>query len=106
MKEYLEMWRRFADFSGVTSRRGYWMASLINLVVATVIGFIATELNLVILSSLYSIAILIPGLSISIRRLRDAGCHWGNLFWPLLPLVGSIILIVKLCKPSVKPVNA
>jgi len=101
MQEYIEMWKHYADFSGRTTVRGYWMAILFNLIASFLIGFIASLTGLTILSSLYSLAILIPGLAICIRRLRDAGCHWANIFWSFLPLVGFIILIIKLCKKSV-----
>ena len=40
MKEYLDMWKNYANFSGRTSIRGYWMAFLFNVVVSTLIGFI------------------------------------------------------------------
>ena len=101
MNEYIDMWKHFADFSGTTSVKGYWMAALINFIIALVINLLATQVGFfVILSNLYTLAILIPGLAICIRRLRDAGKHWTNIFWPFLPLVGAIVLIVKLCGPS------
>ena len=34
------------------------------------------------------------------RRLRDAGHGWGNLFWILLPVAGAIVLIVLLAQPT------
>ena len=101
MKEYLDLWKHYADFSGRTTVRGYWMAFLFNCVISLALSFIAGAIGLGILSGLYSLAILIPGLAICIRRLRDAGCHWANIFWPAVPIAGIIVLIVKLCKPSV-----
>ena len=50
---------------------------------------------------LFALAVLIPGLAIAVRRLRDAGKHWSNIFWVLVPPAGIIIYIVLLCKPSV-----
>ena len=43
---------------------------------------------------------MIPGLAITVRRLNDAGKHWGWMFINLIPLVGQIIFIIMLCKPS------
>ena len=102
MKEYLDMWKNYANFGGRTSVRGYWMAFLFNVIVSLVVGFIAGLLPaLAIIGTIYSLAGLIPGLAITIRRLRDAGQGWGWIFISFVPLVGVIILIVKLCKPSV-----
>ena len=101
MQEYLEMWARYFDFEGRTSVRGYWMAFLFNFLVGIVLGIIVNVPGLTLISALYSLAAMIPGLALCVRRLRDAGCHWANIFWPCLPLVGTIILIIKLCKQSV-----
>ena len=43
---------------------------------------------------LYAIAVIIPGLAVSIRRLHDTDRSGWNILWSLLPLVGGIILIV------------
>ena len=107
MNEYIEMWKHYADFSGKTTVKGYWMAFLINFLVALVLGFLVQAVSsLAFLSTIYSLAVLIPGLAICVRRLNDAGKSWANIFWSFLPLVGAIILIVKLCAPSQNTVNA
>ena len=94
---YVDMWKNFANFSGRTSVGGYWWAYLGNLIISFVLGLIGVE----VLITVYSLATLIPTLSIAVRRLRDAGKGWGWLFINLVPLVGWIIFIVLLCKPSV-----
>lgn len=90
---YLEMWKRFTDFSGRTSVPAYWWAFLCNVVVSFVCGLIG-------LGSVYSIIALVPGLAMSIRRLNDTGKHWLWILASLIPAVGWIILVVMLCKPS------
>ena len=94
---YVDMWKNFANFSGRTNVGGYWWAVLGNFIVSFVLSLIGVE----VLISVYSLATLIPTLSIAVRRLRDAGKGWGWLFINLVPLVGWIIFIVLLCKPSV-----
>ena len=105
MNEYLDMWKNFANFNDCTSRRGYWMAYLFNFLAALLLGVIAGFLHMEFLGTLYGYAVLIPSLAITVRRLRDAGFHWANLFWAFLPVIGTIILIVKLCKPSAQNVT-
>jgi uncharacterized membrane protein YhaH (DUF805 family) len=94
---YVDMWKNFGNFSGRTSVGGYWWAYLANFIVSFVLGIIGIE----VLITVYSLAVIVPSLSITVRRLNDAGKHWSAIFLPLIPLVGAIILIVKLCKPSV-----
>ena len=101
MQEYIAMWQEFANFSGKTSVRGYWMAALINFVVSFAIGMVAGILKLDILSTLYSLAVLIPGLAIAVRRLNDAGHTWKSLLLSLIPIVGWILVLIRLCKKSV-----
>lgn len=36
------------------------------------------------------IAVLLPNLAVAVRRLRDAGYGWGNLFWILVPIAGIV----------------
>lgn len=94
---YVDMWKNFANFSGRTSVGGYWWAYLANFIVSFVIGLTGVE----VLATVYALAALIPTISIAVRRLRDAGKSWGWLFINLVPLVGWIIFIIMLCKPSV-----
>lgn len=49
---------------------------------------------------IFSLAIILPSLAISIRRLRDAGFHWAFIFLDLIPTIGSIILLILHCLPS------
>ena len=101
MKEYISMWQNFANFQGTATVRDYWMAYFINFVIGLVIGTVAGLLPaLSFIASLYSLAAFIPGLAISVRRLNDAGHTWKSLLWVLCPLVGWIIVLVRLCKKS------
>ena len=107
MQEYLAMWKNYANFSDRTSVRGYWMAFLFNFLAALVLGIVVAILPvLTFLPGLYSLAGLIPGLAICVRRLRDAGKQWYWIFIGLIPLVGGIILIVFLCQPTVSSEGA
>ena len=45
-------------------------------------------------------------IAVTVRRLRDAGFHWAFIFIALVPIVGSIALIVMLAWPSKKDEDA
>lgn len=67
---------QYADFKGRASRRQFWMFVLYNVIAAVIVGIIGGIVGLnAILSGLYSLALLIP-------------------------LVGSIWLIVLYCQPG------
>ena len=57
-------------------------------------------LGLLLLSGLYQLAVLIPGHSLAVRRLHDIGKSGWSLMWAFIPLIGSILLIVWLCRDS------
>lgn len=52
------------------------------------------------LAGVWSIAVLLPSLAVTVRRLRDAAHSWAEIFWILLPIAGAIVLIVRLADPS------
>ncbi len=102
MQEYIAMWKNFANFSDRTSVRGFWMAILFNFLAGVVLGVLTAIVPFLgFLTGLYGLAVLVPGLAICVRRLRDAGKAWYFIFFSFIPLVGSIILIVFLCQQSV-----
>lgn len=40
----------------------------------------------------YGVATILPGIAITVRRLRDAGSNWLYIFIPLIPFVGFLSL--------------
>ena len=91
---YKEYFTRYFDFSGKTTRAGYWWVVLANIIIAFALGLLGSLGTTI--SSVYSIATLIPGIAISIRRLHDTGRSGWNLLWAFVPIVGWIILLVYL----------
>lgn len=100
MNEYISMWQRGLDFSGTANRKEFWMPVLVNFIIGIILGAVTVATGLVFISWIYSIAILIPGLAIGVRRLRDAGFSPFLYFLVFIPFVGGIILIVLWCCDS------
>ena len=88
------MWKNGLDFGGTSDRKEFWMAFLINFVIGIVVGILAAITGFIWLSSIYSLAILIPWIALGARRLRDGGHSPFCWFLALIPFVGIIILIV------------
>lgn len=101
MNEYISMWKRAFDFSGRSTVREFWMAVLFNIIAAVILGIIVAIISpLIFISWIYSVAAIIPGIALSIRRLRDAGYSPLLLLLALIPFVGGIVLIILCCMPT------
>ena len=103
MISYFKMWKNYINFSARTTVRGYWMAVLVHLIVSISL-FLSIQINslFIIALYLYAVAFIVPGFSMTVRRLRDAGKAWYWFFVGFIPVVGSLILLTTLCRPSVK----
>ncbi|MEM6785180.1 MAG: DUF805 domain-containing protein [Bacteroidota bacterium] len=104
---YREVLSKYADFSGRARRREFWMFHLANLVIVLpvlVLGVVSAEMlgegsGLVVTWGLYAfygiyvLAMFIPQLAVSVRRLHDLG---KSGWWMLLTFVpfGSWVLLV------------
>ena len=107
MKYFLYCLQHYADFTGRARRSEYWYFVLFNFIVSILIGLsfgvIAGILDmpaLVYLAYLWSLAVFIPSLAVSVRRLHDIGRSGWWLLLSLIPLVGAIILIIWHCTDS------
>ncbi len=91
----------YANFSGRARRSEFWYFTLFNSCVSVVLQFLGNYSNIFsILGLLFSLAILIPSLAMSWRRLHDTGKSGAFFFLNFIPLIGSIILIVFYCQDS------
>ena len=107
MNYYLQALKNYATFTGRARRKEYWMFLLFNMIFA----FLAFGIDMAIGSSLdglgygfvymmYSLAMFIPGLAVSVRRLHDVGKSGWMLFVCLIPIIGGIWLLVLMVSDS------
>jgi len=91
----------FANFNGRSTRQEYWMFVLFNLIfylcTFAIDSFFPVYGGLPI-GTLYIVAVFIPGLSASVRRLHDVNKSGWFLLIALIPLIGYILLIVLMAK--------
>lgn len=94
MNHYLEVLKKYAVFDGRSGRAEYWFFVLFNILVAIVLGVIDGVLGTApMLGGLYSLAVLLPGLGVTIRRLHDTDKSGWWILIVLVPLIGGLILL-------------
>ena len=98
--EYQEYLKRWNQLDGRSTVREFWIPVLVNFVVAILFGIIGAIVGTNILGSLFGLAVLIPNITVMVRRLHDTGKSGWYYWWVLLPLVGWIILLLALIKDS------
>ncbi len=92
---YSAFWKIYVNFSGRSRRAAYWYVVLMNSIIGIVLFLLAYAApTLSILSSVYELASLLPGIALCVRRLHDIGKSGWWFLLVFVPLVGSIILIV------------
>lgn len=101
MEWYLKVLTNYVGFQGRARRKEYWMFVLFNIIISIVLGIIEAVIGTnQVLSFIYSLAILLPSLAVAFRRLHDTGKSGWWLLIGLIPLIGSIILLVFFCTDS------
>ena len=109
-KAYKKYWMGYVDFEGRSSHSDYWFAVLANILVIFAVGILAGIFigandgsvagPLGTIAILLILAMLIYGLAVTVRRLRDAGYHWAFIFFRFAVGIGGIVLLILLCQPT------
>jgi uncharacterized membrane protein YhaH (DUF805 family) len=101
MNWYLEVLKKYAVFSGRARRKEYWFFVLFNIIIGLALTFIDfstglydVESEIGLLSSLYSLAVLVPSIAVTIRRLHDTSRTGWWFLIAFVPIIGVIVLLV------------
>jgi uncharacterized membrane protein YhaH (DUF805 family) len=107
MKYFIYCLKNYFKFSGRATRSEYWyfvlfglLFSLAAMLIDFSIGTFYIEEGIGIFSSIYTLAILIPSLAVTVRRLHDTNRSAWWLLISLIPIIGTIVLIVFYCQDS------
>ena len=110
---YKNFFKGYAEFTGRSTRPDYWWVWLGNFILSIPFWiiyfytvFLSTVMDsaseatfmvfglVVIIYAIFYLAILVPTLALSVRRLRDAGFHWAFIFLRFVPMGGIALLIL------------
>ncbi|WP_433168765.1 DUF805 domain-containing protein [Kribbella sp. CA-247076] len=103
MQWYIDVLKKYAVFSGRARRKEYWMFVLFNVIVSIILSILDRALGLTYgsgasqsgwLSTIYSLAVLIPSIAVGVRRMHDTNRSGWWILINLIPCVGFIWFIV------------
>ena len=110
---YLTGWKKALEINGRTTRQSFWafigqmiLVYIVFMVAIFVVSLVTQQIKLlsfvsVLLSAVYllfSFAHIVPCFTIQIRRTRDATGNGWLWLLGLIPLLGSIALLVIFCR--------
>nr|WP_255775647.1 DUF805 domain-containing protein [Microbulbifer sediminum] len=101
MNWYLAVLRKYAVFRGRARRKEYWYFVLFNILISLVLGAVDSatgnfhpETGLGVVSGIYGLLVLIPSIAVTVRRLHDTGRSGWWFLLALIPVLGTIVLLV------------
>jgi uncharacterized membrane protein YhaH (DUF805 family) len=107
----ISYWKRvvlekYADFTGRARRAEYWWFTLANIIVFFVLVVLVTFADIFwVLYVIYALALIVPSIAVTIRRLHDTDKSGWWILIGLVPFVGGIILLVFMCIDSTPGTN-
>ena len=111
---YKNFFKGYVDFTGRSTRSEYWWIWLTNMILlvpfySVYFKALANPRNetalmalggIAIIYMIFGLALMLPMLALTVRRLRDAGFHWALIFVIFIPMVGPLALLVLLAMPK------
>ncbi len=91
MNWYLDVLKSYAEFDGRAGREEFWYFTLLNIVIN-----IALMVTNTWLWSIYMVAVLIPSLAVSVRRLHDIDHSGWWLLVAIVPVFGIALLFLMM----------
>ena len=92
MNWYIKVISNYTAFEGRARRKEFWMFFLINLIISAILQVIDftvfgidNELNPI--STIYSLAVLLPNIAVSIRRMHDINKSGWYMLIPIYNIV-------------------
>jgi uncharacterized membrane protein YhaH (DUF805 family) len=87
----------YVNFWGRACRSEYWYWTLFVVIADIVAVGIDAAIDKEVVSTLFQLAVLLPGIAVTIRRLHDLDRTGWWYFLVLIPLIGWIILFIWYC---------
>ena len=92
MNYYLSALQNFGDFNGRARRSEYWYFALFNMLASIVVGMLAAAIEMPMLYVIFVIAMIVPGIAVTVRRMHDAN---KSGWFCLIPLYNFILTVTE-----------
>jgi len=98
---YIKLLKNFANFSGRSRRRDYWLGMLASFISTILLGMLSSFIPpLAFVAAIYPFVLFLAHFSLAARRLHDIGkSGWWQLII-LVPAIGALFLLYFLCCDS------
>ena len=99
MHYYTDVLKKYAVFSGRATRSEFWYFALFNFIISIAINIVAgvSGFKMIgLLGSLYFLAVLIPCLAVTVRRLHDIGKSGWWIILGFIPLIQLVLLVMMI----------
>ncbi|MBR4867934.1 MAG: DUF805 domain-containing protein [Clostridia bacterium] len=94
--------KNYVNFRGRASKSEFWFSFLFCMLITTVMGTISSPIPPVaVFCVLVSFGLMLPEISVMVRRLHDTGTSGKYAFMGFIPFAGAIILYIRCGKDSV-----
>ncbi|PFM78995.1 hypothetical protein COJ46_15830 [Bacillus sp. AFS077874] len=101
MEWYLKVLKNYAVFSGRARRTEYWMFFLFNAIITIILSILQSIADIDnLLTGIYGLLTILPSLAVGARRLHDSGRSGWWLLIGIIPVIGTIILLIFFCTDS------
>jgi uncharacterized membrane protein YhaH (DUF805 family) len=90
----------YVTFSGRARRSEFWWFSLFATILYLAVSIVDAAIGSSVLGIIVALALLLPSLAVTVRRLHDTGRSGWWILIGLIPLVGAIVLLVFECQNS------
>lgn len=105
MNYFLDGLKNYFNFKGRASRKQYWMFSLFQFIFLCAVSIIDVFIEFGgVLPLLFNLAIMIPSLSILVRRLHDINKSGWFALISFIPF-GNLYLLFLVCKKGTEGQN-
>lgn len=95
MHWYLSVLKKYVGFQGRARRKEYWMFVLFSSLIWVILSIVESSMDLGnVLTNIYSLAVLLPFLAVTVRRLHDRGRSGWSLLVPFILLIGVFVLSI------------
>lgn len=95
----------FTNFRGRARRSEYWYWLLFNVLVSIGASIVDSTIRTSLVGTLVGLALFIPGIAVTFRRLHDTDHSGWWIFISIIPIIGFIVLVIFFTKAGDREPN-